>query len=178
MTVEPIFFEIPIYRTSIEKYDLELKSKREKLYEKFPGVREGFYFENYQRVVEKDISYYWNYNEIIGYLNLYIFGSQLRVDYWFVSNRRINSGIIKKKFKWFGKILELQIDKTKSSIEIFEWILNELKNLEKENRFKKRHFDLKTFNVVGRFIDWKTLCDQLNSWRNPEFRKKYFNNEL
>lgn len=178
MTTEPIFFEIPIYRTSIESYNSEMQLMRDKSYKNFPGIREGIYFENFRLLIEKNNFYPWKYNEVIGYLNLYVFGCQLRVDYWYVSNKRINKGIHKKKYEWYGKIWESEVDTTKSSNEIFEWILEQLECIENEKKFKKRHIDLQVFKVIGRFIDWPNLCLQLNSWKNPEFRDKYFKNEL
>jgi len=171
---EPVFFEIPIYRTSIENYCIEMNNMREKYYGQFPGSRAGRYFEGYADLIERTHWYPWNYNETIGFLNLYIFGSQLRVDFWLIPNQRISKGIHKKKFINYGKILEAQIDKTKSSVEIFEWIVSELSDLEKR-KFKRRHFDLRAFKVLGRYIDWKTLSNELNSWKNPEFRNNYFN---
>lgn len=174
---EPIFFEIPIYRTTIQNHSLEIEKTREKYYDKYPGLKEGEHFDNYKLVVEKICAHSWHYNEVIGFLRLYIFGSQLRVDYWFVTNKRIGKNIRDKKFMFCGKILEAQIDNDKSSKEIFEWIILELNDLEKRE-FKKRHFDLRTFKVLGRFVDWKLMCSQLNSWANPDFRKKYFEGTL
>ncbi len=175
---EPVFFEIPIYRISNKKYLEEMNSMREKYYSNYPGVKEGIYFESFKNLIEQQHWYPWRYNEVIGYLNLYIFGSQFRIDYWLVSNQRINKGIRKKKFVYWGKTYEATIRKNKNSAEIFEWILEQLEKLQNERRFKKRYFDLRTFKVVGKFIDWQTLCNELNSWKNPEFRIKYFNNKL
>jgi len=171
--LEPVFFEIPIYRTSIQNYSFEMKKMREKYYDKFPGLKEGTYFDNYKQLIENNHFYSWYYNEVIGFLNLYIFGNQLRVDYWLISNKRIGKGIRKKKFIYYGKTLEVQIDNTKSNSQIFEFIQSVLEDLEKR-KFKKRHFDLRALKVIGRFVDWKTLSNDLNSWSNPDFRNRYY----
>ena len=174
---EPVFFEIPIYRTSIQNYNSELKNLREKKYEEFPGSKEGHHFENFKQLIEDNYFYEWNYNEIIGFLNLYIFGDQLRINCWLTSNKRNNKGIRKKRFVFRGKFLEVKIINTKSNHEIFEGILNELKELN-IRKFKKMHFDLRAFKVVGRFVDWKTLSKDLNSWSNPDIRNKSLDGTL
>lgn len=117
--------------------------------------------------------YAWKYNEIIGYLNLYIFGSQLRMDIWFVDKIRFNRGILKKKFVFHGKVFEKAIPKNKSSNEIFEFIIENLIQLN-ESKYKRYHFDLNTFKVIGQFVNWKDLTTELDSFSNPDFRRKYF----
>ena len=174
---EPIFFEIPIYRITKLNFSQEMDSTLEKHYRNYPGDRIGEHFQNYKNVINRNHKYPWKYNEIIGYLNLYIYGSQLRIDYWLVSNQRINKGIRKKKFYYNFKAFEATISKNMISIEIFEWILNQLKILQNDRRFKKRYFDIAAFEVVGKYIDWKTLFDELNSLKNPEIKKEYLKNK-
>jgi len=156
---EPIFFEIPIYRCSRKVHSIEMKKEEQKWASP----------ENFHRFRW----YAWKYNEIVGYLNLFIFGSQFRIDIWFIDKKRINKGIIRKNFKFLGKESEIGIPKNKSSNEIFEFIIENLVKLNRSN-FKKYHFDLKTFNVIGQFVDWVELATKLNSFSYPEYRNKYF----
>lgn len=157
--IEPIFFEIPIYRCSKKVHGLETEIEEKK----WASVDNFHQFSWYA----------WKYNEIIGYLNLNIFGSQLRIDIWFVDKKRFNRGILKKKFKLHGKVFEKVIPRNKSSNEIFEFIIKNLIEINKSN-YKRFHFDLRTFKVVGQFVDWVELTTKLNSFAHPEFWKKYF----
>ncbi len=161
LKMNKVFFEIPIYRTTEQNHDSDMKDIIDRQCSKYPFL-EGSYLENFKVTIQEKSCYQWKYNDIIGYLNLYIFGSQLRVDYYLISNKRINKGIIKKKFINNWKTYEADIDKTKSSIEIFEWILKELKDLEKR-KFRKRYFDLHSFQLIGKYVDWKSLVNELNS---------------
>jgi hypothetical protein len=132
--------------------------------------------ESYQAAVNafhNGMWYPWNYNEIVGYLNLYIMGTQFRADSWFITKKRINKGIIKKTFKYSGKEFEKYIPKEFSSREIFEFILKQINALNLKS-YKRFHFDLRAFKVIGSFVNWTSLIDGLNSYKYPEFRKAYF----
>jgi hypothetical protein len=170
---EPIFFEIPIYRCTLASHSTFMDAEEQKVApienkEKFPVSYTSAY--NY---FHKEKWYSWKYNEIVGYLNLYIMGSQFRGDIWFICNQRINKGIIKKKFRLLGKTFEKEIPRLRSSTEIFEFIIETLIQHNK-SEYKKYHFDLKTFKVIGQFVDWVELTKKLNSYTYPEHRKKYF----
>lgn len=174
---EPIFFEIPIYRCTLKSHTEYMGAEEQKLAplenkEQFPVSYNSAY--NY---FHQEKWYSWKYNEIVGYLNLYIFGSQFRGDVWLVVKRRIDKGIIKKKFRLLGKSFEKEIPRHKSSAEIFEFILETLSNHNK-TEYKKYYFDLQTLKVVGQFVDWVELTKKLNSYNYPEFRKMYFEGKI
>jgi hypothetical protein len=156
---EPYFFEVPIYHCSKKLHNEAMKKEEQKWASP----------DNFQRFKW----YAWKYNDIIGYLNLYIMGTQFRSDIWLIDKQRINKGIIKKKFILHGKILEKMVPLNRSSTEIFEFIINSLTELNKRD-YKKYHFDLSTFKVAGQFVDWIELTKKLNSFAYPELRLKYF----
>lgn len=100
---EPIFFEIPIYRCSRDKHTTEMEELENKV---VPKTMQEPYPQSYQNMknhFDKAMWYPWQYNEIIGYLNLYILGSQFRADEWFVTKQRINKGINKKSIYMQGR---------------------------------------------------------------------------
>ena len=132
--MEPIFFEIPIYRTSKATFNLEIENIIDKKINQYPTKQIGEHFENYKLLILNNYSYPWNYNEIVGYLNLYIFGNQLRIDFWYITNKRISRSIQKKRFINFRKTYEAKIDVGKSSIEIFNWILEQLEDLKNNKK--------------------------------------------
>ena len=95
--IEPIVFEIPIYRCSSEHHAQDLQKIREKNYLEFAGPQNILEFQDFKYFIENAFCYSWKYNEIVGYLNIYFLGSQFRIEYYYVQNKRINKGIRKKK---------------------------------------------------------------------------------
>lgn len=173
---EPIFFEIPIYRCSLQSHTIDMQLEEAKIIESVP---KELYPESHQSILNNfhtSLWYPWKYNEIIGYLNLYIMGGQFRANIFMVDKKRYDKGITKKKYISLGKTLERHIPRSKSSEEIFKFIIEELVNLNKRD-YEKFHFDLRTFKVVGNFINWLELVEKLNSYKYPAFRKAYFEGE-
>jgi len=158
---DSIFFEIPIYRCSIEKHSKEVEMDYQMFADKCHLMEEkdikGFYYTNMWNP--------WKYNDVIGYLNLYILGNQFRVDLWKVDKERYNKGITKKQFKYFDKSLQATIPRNLSSIEILEFIKLELTDLNKRE-FKNRYFDLEAFTAIADFVNWKELVEKLNPYNS------------
>lgn len=170
---EPTFFEIPIYNRRLSEHTVDMQEQEDNIKKYISPIDSP---ESYQAAVNafhNGIWYPWNYNEIVGYLNLYIMGTQFRADSWFITKKRINKGIIKKTFKQSGKEFEKQIPRGSTSSDIFGFILKQLSELNSKS-YKGFHFDLRTFKVIGSFVDWKVLTDRLNSFNYPEYRKAYF----
>lgn len=154
------FFEIPIYRCTIEQHSKEVELDYQKFAEKCHLMEDkeikSYYYPN--------MWHSWHYNDVIGYLNLYIFGNEIRADLWKVNKERIGKGITKKPFKHFGKVLESKIPKNLNSTEIFEFIKLELTTLNRK-KYKNRHFDLEALNTIGNFVNWKELKEKLNPYK-------------
>ena len=163
--VEPYYFEIPVYRCKIEKHTMEMK-KRESEFDNHE-IKETapISYQNLKNHFHKTIWYPWRYNEVIGWVCLYILGNQIRADYYFITAKRIGKGIRKKRFQYFGKAFEHSLSRNLSSKEIFQEIINQLENLTKnEFPFKGRYIDISTFKTMGEFVDWKSLTKKLNSF--------------
>ncbi|WP_292996588.1 hypothetical protein [Nitrosomonas sp.] len=95
----------------------------------------------------------WKYNEIIGYLRLYLFGNQIRIEYWQVQVKRI----VKSRKKLFGctsaKVIdEVAVKDLNKNNEIKLAIEAAIKSC--EIKFKKRHLDLHHFNLIKDYVDW------------------------
>ncbi len=116
-------------------------------------------------------SYNYDYNEIIGWLKLYVLGNQIRGEYHFEvdsgdrhrTKKRINKGIRKKQFENFGKAFEISIDKNENSKQIFSRIIEKIEHLmQKEVPFKGRVINTTKFEKIGEFVDWERLLIKLN----------------
>lgn len=147
---------------------------REEISEHFDLLNKDFpEFDNGRLKQDRFQRYYYQfeYNEVIGWIRLYIFGTQIRGHYFFESDpknpdswkKRINKGIRKKKFVGFeNKAFELSVYKEQNSQEIFNALLQELKQLNKnEKPFIKHYFDLEQLKNIGQFVDWRMLVSDL-----------------
>lgn len=170
--MENYFFELPIYRCSKEKHDEEMEHLRRKINMEVPDVK-GYEKENEEtkKYLFHRQSYNYNYNEVIGWLKLYVLGNQIRGEYHFEvdsndkrrTKKRINKGIRKKQFEYFGKAFEHSFYKNESSGQIYSRIIEEIEYLMKnETPFKGRVIDNTKFMQIGKFVDWKRLLVELN----------------
>lgn len=155
------FFDIPVYRLSEEENEQEWinsgenKTLQDEFYKKYPEkesrdrelLRAGFGGE-------------WRYNEIIGYIRLYIYGTQIRGEYY-VNKAKKQRRSRKKQFKFSthklasGESFSL---KNKNN-EIYKIILLYLDECEKElnkaRKSKKRYIDTSIFKRIGPYINWE-----------------------
>jgi hypothetical protein len=163
--LEPYFFEIPIYRCDPDTHTKEMSDKEIEFTREEWKDTAPISYQNMINHFHESVWYPWKFNEVIGWLCLYIMGSQVRGEYYFDTAKRINKGIRIKKFKYVGKAFEHSLKFSLTSQEIFNEIILELEKLNfRRKPLKKRYIDLETFKTVGQFIDWKTLTEKLNSF--------------
>lgn len=171
--MERYFFEIPIYRCAPEKYLAETNEMHEKINRSFDGHRETFPNYDYSHLIQARFLRQYNpyeYNEVIGWIRLYILGTQIRGRYYFESDpknpefykKRIDKGIRKKRFIDCDKAFDISIYKEQTSSAIFTVLLEELERLTKhEVPFKNRYLDLEQLNNIGKYVDWRMLINDL-----------------
>lgn len=167
--LEPYYFEIPIYRCDRETHTKEMEIKESEYgVEEFKEVAPISY-QNRINYFHRDVWYPWRFNEIVGWICLYIMGNQIRGEYYFITSQRIGKEIRKKRFLYYGKVFEKSLPSNLPSNEIFQLIIGEIERVNKNDKpFKGRHIDLKAFRTIGEFVDWKLLVDKLNSFKNPK----------
>lgn len=161
------FFEIPVYRLSYEKYMDEEEQLLLQLYNnihlKNGQVKSSIQYQEFKENMNKyrDI---WKYNEIIGYIRLYILGLEIRGEYYQHKTTRIR----KTRTKHFEFItLKLVSEKSlahKSNDEIFIIILEYLNQCCME--LKKMYIDTKDFENIGKYIDWNSFIKDKNKCKN------------
>ena len=98
----------------------------------------------------------WRYNEIIGYIRVYKYGSQVRAEYWQNDVKRIVK-TRKKKFVTKNRKLVPEISIKNGDIgEAIELCVNECKN-----KLKNRYLDLGTYDLVLRHVNWKSVLNRV-----------------
>lgn len=159
-------FDIPVYRLSSEDYDKEWAVSPEnqilkKIIDSDPINRPNQVLASGS--LRKSFGGTWSFNEIIGYIRLYVFGIEIRGEY-FANNVQKH---YKSRHKLFiqpeGRIstpgLELPLDE--GNQKIFEIILLFVKNCKKELKKlrKKAYLDITHLERIGKYIDWKRMID-------------------
>lgn len=155
------FFYVPVYRCSFDKFSSDFENWKNMELEKIAELKNtapGTY-EISKNIIEKHF-YPWYFNEVIGWISLFVLGEQIRGDYFFIPNKRINKGIIKKKFNCYGKAFEISIYRNEDSHIIFNKVRDAINELSAESPFKKRHIDLQTFDRTFKFVDWRKLLNE------------------
>lgn len=165
-TAERYFYDVPVYRIAEDRYLEELIRHTEKVL--FPAddplsatLRERDRLnpaENEQLRAHIAFKYggCWQYNEIVGYIRLFFLGSQIRGEYFGISQKRA----IRTRHKVFVlKSLKLaperEIPSGASNESIFEFVLQYLSDCRAE--LPQRHIGSRLLEEVGPHINWQVL---------------------
>ncbi|MDY3201301.1 MAG: hypothetical protein RBQ84_10145 [Arcobacter sp.] len=156
------FFDVPVYRLSEQEYYLEEKNHSKKLYEyiytRIDGTKRNPLV-SYEKFYEESSIFrdMWRYNEIIGYIRLYILGTQIRGEYFQHKSKRIVK-TRKKSFIYITHKLVSEINiMNQTNDEIYNSILQYLERCEKE--LEKKYIDIVSFKSIGQYVNWNKLID-------------------
>ena len=164
------FFEIPIYRCDQNQHTKEIEKERKNYIASRLQFAPKLPQETYKQIrtsAKNDFNvhhwYPWRYNEIVGWIRLYVDGTRIVGELWFVK-KRISKNLIKKRFYYVEmKFIELCFDDNESSVKIFEKVTNELRQLNSKRSLRKRYIDIEMFQTIGPFIDWRQLLGLNNN---------------
>gem|GEM_PF-946308 len=160
-----IFFDVPVYRLTRNKYESEQRAfiQREMLADGDRNVQEMYrrdpaqkkFMENHFTRVYGGC---WQFNEIIGFIRLYFFFSQIRGQYWRVRAKRITR-TRKKLFDFFDHkvTFEEEVPEGSTNHQIYSLIQKYLARAQNEPRVKRFYVDISVLENVGPYIDWNTL---------------------
>ena len=156
------FFEIPVYRCTEDNYHDELEKEKLNLFEEC-----GRSLDDPPNSIKSLLAYYdkniwepWYYNQVIGWLKLFVLDNQIRCDYYKLSNKRLLRKMKHKKFLYHGSYLLMEKHREHTSIGFFNELLNSLQDLAKEKQFKKRFMDLGAFARIAPHVDWLALMSR------------------
>jgi len=163
------FYDVPVYRLSREKYykgmNEYIKKQMESGSPRHIEIMKEFHMkEPNQRYAAEDSlrQFYggsWEYNEIIGYIRLYFFGTQIRGEYWGVNSKRVVR-TRKKVFehKTWKLALEIDLHQAPDSSTIFLKIQKYLMSCQQE--LKGRYIDITHLMTIGPYVNWKALYEE------------------
>jgi len=171
LTENNSLFEIPVYRSSTEKFEKELHDKADTYMLSNPLES---YEEHYDKVTAKNkfealrnwyihhIGYPWKFNEIVGYVLLNIDREIFTGELFLNEKKRIVQNS-KGKIVYKAEAFRFDVNPTMTDKEIFDKVLVELKLLNKKGNTKGRYIDTNRFETVGKFINWQDLFSELNN---------------
>lgn len=155
MTIKDLF-EIPVYRLSKDKYYQKMETfiKAELLSIDDPAIKMKL-----TSSLRDKYGGNWEYNEIIGYLKLYKWGSKLRV-YYYETNSKRKVKTRKKNFvKISDKYADRQIYATWTNNELIKeikGIISQCEDILKSDN-KNFYLDRTIFDSLVDKIDWKNI---------------------
>ncbi|WP_278034125.1 hypothetical protein [Flavobacterium nitratireducens] len=170
--MENHFFELPVYRCSEVIYSKELDKLQKRIDLQVPYLKGQ---EKETEVIKTDLFYRFShgyaYNEVIGWIQLYVLGNQIRGKYFFEVNpydkrkikKRFDKCIRKKQFELIGKAFECSIYDDISD-KIYLKIINQINNLTKEKPFVGKIIDTSKLEKISMFVDWKKLLKGLSKF--------------
>ncbi len=162
-TWEKYFFEIAIYRCPQEQHFAELRKRWDKVlwevFGRFGNTREAarHHYERLEQHLWEKSGGPWEYNQAVGWIRLFVLGSQIRADYYFTAAKRITRSPGPRHFRYELKAFELTFYPEDSNAHILQEIRTEFDRVMKERPFKGRFLDIEAFDNVARYIDWRGL---------------------
>lgn len=160
------FYDIPVYRLPEKKYNAGMKKDiDQKMLGEFEQDREtraDFYERNPDRKLWienhlwKRYGGAWQFNEIVGYVRLYIDGNQILGEYWQTDAKRL----VRTRRKLFvystHKIVpERELPFNGTNKDIYQEILDYLSDIRIE--LKGRLVDTSVFERIGPHVNWQAV---------------------
>ena len=99
----------------------------------------------------------WRYNQIVGWIHVFVLGKQVRGDLWLVDAKRYRKRMILKKFRLRGKAFEVVTSRDEDNAVLAERVRESL--LRVAHRFGRRKLavDIEAFNNLSPYVDWRRL---------------------
>lgn len=161
-------FDIPVYRKTHEEFNAEINRELAKRVERIvscdPQRRppNGKTRQRLHHAVIAESGGPWQFNQIVGWLRLFVEGGKIGCHPWWIDAKRLNRKMRHKRLylKTKSDVLGIRL-RNESSNEIYDILLKRLTKEAAEPPYKKRYVDLDVFRRVGPFIDWRGMLDQL-----------------
>ena len=150
-------FDIPVYRCDEITHSKEYEEIKTKKLLSFNKDTTPLAYTSMEQWIEQEYWYPWKFNEIVGYLRLFIDGHRIKGDLHHIKARKLRRGTSGKIF-YYSKIFEYTPNLSDASLIIYNNLLNNLRLL-KHPPLHRRYLDLDGFIKYGKFVDWRKLLD-------------------
>ncbi len=165
--IDRTFFEIALYRCTLKVHGEDMETERKNYVGSFTKTDPDNMRlkELAERSFEDTRWYPWAYNDVIGWLSLYVDNDQpgvstradIKADFYRVTQKRILKRPRTKRLEFCGKAFQLMFDPSCPSAEIYSEVRAELERIRKEYRRTNRYLDLETIDEIGPLLNWRAL---------------------
>lgn len=150
------FLDLPVYRCIERAHAAEMAAARAKRQE---PLRQHFAensdaFRRAGTAFDLREWYAWRFNEVVGFVRLYILGSQVRGELWWRRGARL-SARPRQPFEQRETIFEHEVEPSDSSERIFKGLVEELATAARDRPLKGRFLDCEVLERMGPFVDWR-----------------------
>ena len=162
MKLKTPVFSIPVYFCSEDEFYKRLEKEKAEFEEK---ENNKYVFKKYR--IKQDFRYRrdeWRYNKIIGWIELYLNGTILKADYWFIDSKRIFFRLKTKNFVFMGRLADVSDTIHKGNKEIVEDIrsfLGKCQQGEYIERFSKYYIYTRELYLFLEFCQIRQILDNM-----------------
>ena len=153
-----VLFELKVYRLTEKKYNQDFKKYFEKHKLSNPNIEIE---EKLNMNLLENFGGYWQYNQIIGYLEFYILGSDIRCAYYQGFNKKARRNGKRTFIIYDDTLFKVRIKKKYTNEQIIEKIRNIIKDCSIQKMLKRRYVDTVFFDNISSFVDWKSYIQKL-----------------
>lgn len=161
-------FDLAVYRRTEEEYyaDRDQSTARRLDASGLSRERSPDSYRNAEEAFKDSYGGPWEFNQVVGWIRLYVEASHVGAHLWWVNAKRLQSKMRKTFYLTTpSNILATSFPPGVVSAEIFSDTLTHLEKLAKEKPLKGRYLDLGTFRNIGPFINWRELLNNAASRR-------------
>ena len=168
------FFDIPVYRIREESYEAQQEDYvRSEMKDDTPGQYVAIMYANNPDIRERErlMKNYggpWQFNEIIGYIRLYFYGTQIRGEWWRTNSQKVTRSRTKRfEYRDPKVTYEEEIPRGSTSRQIYDLIQKYLARAQAEKHVKRFYLDTSVFELIGRHVDWNALYGEAHTPARP-----------
>jgi len=159
-----IFFDVPVYRLSREKYETAQENYVSKENAEASDDCREYYCRSPAAKADMEahlrLAYGgpWLFNEIVGYIRLYFLGTQVRGEYWRVNKKHVVRSRTKVMAWRHWKVTHEEETPPKgTSRVVFACIKKYLERAQAE--IAPRFIDTSVLESIGPFVNWSSLLE-------------------
>lgn len=160
-------FDLPVYRCTKERHD---KGKAKLVERHFRtgfddnGLNRPTDIETVMRITAHAHDTFggpWEFNEIVGWVRLFPESYGIGAHVWFTEGKKLTSKMRKHfHLRTRSNSMWTHFPPPVENSEIYQGVLQALKDLAKRDPVDGRVFDLSVFHRIGPYVDWKRLIEE------------------
>lgn len=145
---------IPIYRCSPDQHYNDMEHEKEKYLKSFFKSADNDLIEKNSRMFSRECWYPWQYNEIVGFLQIVLNKAKLEGVLWF-NVKRISKNNKRKRILLKGKVFECLLNINNSENELIEIVSDKIFDwFNNSPTMKNRYIDVMDTNFKIFSINW------------------------